>query len=464
MSDLTNHFIGLDTEYKLADGTTKRRIHLDGAASPLVMQTAIDARNALLPHYSNSHSFSHASAHICGQAHTWAKQTILDVCGADERYSLVSLGNGTTAVMNNLARRLKPRSAEKPIVLVSAMEHHANDLPHREQSASVGAQVIHTPLRGESARQGEIDLQALDALLKEHAGKVNYVSFSGVSNVTGIVNPVADIVALVHQYDALAILDAAQSAPHMRLNIAEYDIDFVAFSGHKVYCAGSPGILIAKSEYLAQYPSDEVGGGVVERVDYQSADYLKTYPEREQAGTKDILGLYSLAKVMATLRDYGLDKVSAHGAELWQYAAEKLSTIQGLVIYGQSEQTRLGALSFNIDGIDHGLVASILSDYFGIAVRNECFCAHPYVSSMIKEALWELDLDEVPEDEQEALINRKRGMVRASFSLYNTREDVDALYAALTDIVAKQASFAKEYNVTRSGAYLHKHFAVKFSL
>lgn len=464
MSDLTNHFIGLNTEYKLADGTTKRRIHLDGAASPLVMQTAIDARDALLPHYSNSHSFSHASAHICGQAHTWAKQTILDVCGADERYSLVSLGNGTTAVMNNLARRLKPRSAEKPIVLVSAMEHHANDLPHREQSASVGARVIHIPLRGESARQGEIDLSALEALFKEHAGKVNYVSFSGVSNVTGIVNPVADIVALAHQYDALAILDAAQSAPHMSLNIAEYDIDFVAFSGHKVYCAGSPGILIAKSEYLAQYPSDEVGGGVVERVDYQSADYLKTYPEREQAGTKDILGLYSLAKVMAALRDYGFDKVSAHGAELWQYAADKLSTIQGLVIYGQSEQTRLGALSFNIDGIDHGLVASILSDYFGIAVRNECFCAHPYVSSMIKEALWELDLDEVAEDEQEALINRKRGMVRASFSLYNTREDVDVLYAALTAIVAKQASFTKEYNVTRSGAYLHKHFAVKFSL
>ena len=464
MSDLINHFIGLETEYKLADGTTKRRIHLDGAASPLVMQTAIEARNGLLPHYSNSHSFSHASAHICGQAHTWAKQTILDVCGADERYSLVSLGNGTTAVMNNLARRLKARSADKPIVLVSAMEHHANDLPHREQSALVGAQVIHIPLRGDSARQGEIDLQALEALLKEHAGKINYVSFSGVSNVTGIVNPVADMVALAHQYDALAILDAAQSAPHMSLHIAEQDIDFVAFSGHKVYCAGSPGILIAKSAYLAQYPSDEVGGGVVERVDYQSVDYLNTYPEREQAGTKDILGLYSLAKVMAALRDYGLDKVSAHGADLWQYAAEKLSTIQDLVIYGQSEQPRLGALSFNIDGIDHGLVASILSDYFGIAVRNECFCAHPYVSSMIKEALWALDLDEVPENQQEALINRKRGMVRASFSLYNTHNDIDALYAALKDIVANQASYAKEYDVNHAGAYLHKQFSIEFNL
>lgn len=464
MSDLNNHFIGLDTEYTLANGTTKRRIHLDGAASPLVMKTAIDARDALLPHYSNSHSFSHASAHVSSEAHTWAKQTILDICGADAQYSLVSLGNGATGVLNNIARRLKQRTTEKPIVLVSAMEHHANDLPHREQSAVVDAQVMYIPLCGESAQQGEIDTAALEALLKEHAGKVNYVSFSGVSNVTGIVNPVAEIVALAHQYDALAVLDAAQSAPHMSLNLAENDIDFVAFSGHKVYCGGSPGILIAKSALLARYPSDEVGGGVVSRVDYDSVDYLDSYPQREQAGTKDILGIYSLAKVMSALDSYGLDNVSAHGAELWQYAAEKLSTIQGLVVYGQSEQPRLGALSFNIDDVDHGLIAAVLSDYFGIAVRNECFCAHPYVSSMVKEALWSLDLDSVPEEMQAAMINRKRGMVRASFSLYNSREEVDALHAALVEIVANKDSFEKEYDISDLGAYRHKQFTVEFSL
>ncbi|RVU86651.1 aminotransferase class V-fold PLP-dependent enzyme [Leucothrix sargassi] len=464
MSELHTDFIGLDTAYPLVNGQKKRRLHLDGAASPLVMKTAIEARDALLPHYSNSHSFSHASAHICGQAHTWAKQTILDVCGADERYSLVSMGNGTTSVMNNIARRLKLRSAEKPVVLVSAMEHHANDLPHREQSARSNATLIHIPLRGDSAKQGEIDLDALEALLKEHEGKVNYVSFSGVSNVTGIVNPVAEIVALAHRYDVLAILDAAQSAPHMPLELAKNDVDFAAFSGHKVYCAGSPGILIAKSECLAKYPSDEVGGGVISHVDYDSVDYLDTYPQREQAGTKDILGIYSLAKVMASLDAYGYDKVAAHGAELWTYAEKKLSTIEGLVIYGESEQTRLGALTFNIDDIDHGLVASVLNDYFGIAVRNECFCAHPYVSSMVKESLWTLDLDDVAEEDQEAMINRKRGMVRASFSLYNTLEDVDALYDALTEIVANKATYETEYEVSHAGEYRHKHFAIEFPL
>jgi selenocysteine lyase/cysteine desulfurase len=202
----------------------------------------------------------------------------------------------------------------------------------------------------------------------------------------------------------------------------------------------------------------------VSRVDYDSVDYLDSYPQREQAGTKDILGIYSLAKVMEALQSYGLDNVSAHGAELWQYAAEKLSTIQGLVVYGQSEQPRLGALSFNIDDVDHGLIAAVLSDYFGIAVRNECFCAHPYVSSMVKEALWSIDLDSVPEEMQTAMINRKRGMVRASFSLYNNRENVDALCTALVEIVVNKDSFEKEYDISELGEYRHKHFTVEFSL
>jgi len=222
--------------------------------------------------------------------------------------------------------------------------------------------------------------------------------------------------------------------------------------------------LIAKSECLAQYPSDEVGGGVVDRVDYTSVDYSDSYPQREQAGTKDILGIYSLAKVMAHLQECGFENVSAHGSDLWQYAAEKLGSIQGLVVYGESEQTRLGALSFNIDDLDHGLVAAALSDYFSIAVRNECFCAHPYVSSMVKESLWEIDLESAPEEEHEALINRKRGMVRASFSLYNTRDDIDALYDALNEIITKKESFEKQYDISHIGAYRHKHFTVQFKL
>jgi selenocysteine lyase/cysteine desulfurase len=122
--------------------------------------------------------------------------------------------------------------------------------------------------------------------------------------------------------------------------------------------SGSPGILITKSEFLARYSNDEVGGGVVERFDYGSVDYLNSYPQRDQAGTKYILGIYSFAKVMAALQSAVLYNVQAHGVELCQYASEQLGVIQGLVIYGQTEQTRLGALSFNIEDVDHGLIAA----------------------------------------------------------------------------------------------------------
>ncbi len=460
-NNLLNNFIGLDTPYELADGSSQKRIHLDGAASPLVMKTAIEARDALLPHYSNSHSFAHASAHISGQAQQWACETILSVCGADQRYSLVSLGHGTTAIINNIARRLNQRANEKPIVLVSAMEHHANDLPHRQQSAS---NVIHIPLKGESITQGEIDLNALEQLLIKHSGKVNYISFSGISNVTGIVNPIKDITQLAHNHDVLVILDAAQTAPHMDLKIAECDIDFVAFSGHKVYCAGSPGIMIAKSELLAKYPSDEVGGGVVDHVSYHEVDYVDTYPQRDQAGTKNVLGMYSLAKVMESMAEYGLDKIQEHGEQLWQYAESLLSDIDGLTIYGSTDMPRLGALSFNIIDLDHGFIAAVLSDYFGIAVRNQCFCAHPYVSSLIKEQLWDINLDDVAEDEQEALIDRKRGMVRASFSLYNNKAEIEALVKALKAIVSNTAEYLSHYDSLSDGAYRHKSYIVKTNL
>ena len=454
-----DQFIGLQTVYPLADGGNRQRIHLDGAASPLVMQVARDAQDALLPHYSNSHSHAHASAHISANAMQWARQTLLDICGAKASdYSLVALGNGSTSIINAIARRLRARQDEKPIVLVSGMEHHANDLPHRQQ----GHEVIHIPLLGESDQAGEVDLVALELLLKEHAGNVNYVTVSGVSNVTGIINPIAEITALAHKYDALCVLDAAQMAAHMSLNISDLDVDFVAFSGHKVYCASSPGVLVAKTTLLRNYPSDEVGGGIVSHVSYHDAEYIDDYPAREQPGTKDLLGIYALATVMQELNTIGFDTVQEHSEYLWQHAFQDISKLEGITIYGNSDKPRIGALSFNLNNIDHGLVASILSDYFGIAVRNECFCAHPYVSSMIKESLWNLDLMDIPDEQQEAYINRKRGMVRASFSLYNTKSDIEELTTALRKIIKQINDYAKYYDVLEDGSYRHREFNIRW--
>ncbi len=451
-----DQFIGLNIAYPLANGELKRRLHLDGAASPLVMQDARDAVNALLPHYSNSHSNAHASAHISAQAMAWSQQQILRISGANTDYSFVMQGSGSTAVINNLARRLRPKRQQRSVVFVSAMEHHANDLPHRQQ----GYDIVHMPLEGDSRRMGAIDLKALRDLFENYKDQVNYVAFSAVSNVTGIINPVAEITAMAHEHGAYSLVDAAQMAAHCPLNTAESDIDFLVFSGHKVYCAGSPGILIAKRALLQEHPSDEVGGGIVSHVGYQDYDLLTEYPAREHAGTKNILGIYALAKVMCKLEKHGIRKIQQHGEKVWQYAFDQLSKIEDIVIYGSTEQARIGALSFNINGIDHGLAASILSDYYSIAIRNECFCAHPYVSAMLKEELWELDLSSIPDEQHEAYINRKRGMLRASFSLYNNCSDVDTLCAAIKAMQHNIDTYRREYEPQTDGSYSHKHFSL----
>jgi len=237
MTNYFDQFIGVDTNYPLATGKEQLRIHLDGAASPLVMKAAADAVTSLLPHYSNSHSHSHASARVMSAALNWSIKTILDVTGADDssnkEYSCVFMGSGSTALLNNVARRLSKRDG-KSMVLASAMEHHANDLPHRHHF-----DVEHFPLLGEFENLADIDLAALEQLLIKHQDKLNYITVSAVSNVTGTVNPIKEITRLAHEYGVYVVLDCAQMAAHMALNIADNDADFVIFSGHKVYAGAN---------------------------------------------------------------------------------------------------------------------------------------------------------------------------------------------------------------------------------
>lgn len=451
--NIQERFIGTNTIYPLANGESKPRIHLDGAASPLVMQDAIHAVNALLPHYSNSHSHSHASAQIMAEAMNWSVDKIHEVTNANQDYCCVFMGSGSTALLNNIARRLTKMPVEKNIVLVSALEHHANDLPHRHN-----AEVIHFPLEGENQQLGDINLIELENLLKKHQGHIRYVAFSAVSNVTGVVSSIKKISDLAHQYGAYSVVDCAQMAAHMSLDVSNNNADFFVFSGHKVYAGAAPGVMLAKQKLLEKYPSDETGGGIVDYVDYRNAEFTQSYPAREQPGTKNILGIYALASVLDALNQFGFDNVKQHSQSLWQEAYEKLNRIDGVTIYGDSEKARIGALSFNIAGIDHGLAASILSDYYGIGVRNECFCAHPYVSAFLKEELWNLDLSTIADEDQEAYVNRKRGMLRASFSLYNSSKDIDALVDAIKGLIENIEQYRQKYTPSQNGDYTHKYF------
>ena len=434
---------------------------MDGAASPLPASIALETIQELLPHYSNTHSYVHTSAQISTKALAWAYEQILDCLGADPSdYTAIFTGSGSTSGINRVARGLANARPGRKVVLVSAMEHHANDLPHRQFDNNI----IHIPLEGEGAEQGAIDVVELEVLLKRYKGQVNYIAFSSVSNVTGIANPVKLITRLAHQHDALVLVDAAQSVAHQSTKLSQGDateeVDFLVFSGHKLYTPTAPGVLVAKRSILSQLGGQDLGGGSVDDVSYYDYQLSADYPSKEQSGTPNIVGAIALARVMQALQHYGFNKIETEEHALSNELRDALLSIPNIRIYGDPKAARTSAIAFNHTQIDHGLLAAILNDYYAIAVRNECFCAHPYVSSMLKEELWELDLSGIPENEQTQYIKQKRGMVRVSMSLYNTSADIDALVKALDEINHKIEILRENYRPCEDGSYRHKSFLI----
>lgn len=450
-------FIGLDTQYPCADGQTRRRIHLDSAASPLPAKTALDTIEAMLPHYSNTHSYVHQSAKISTHALAWAHDTVLKFVGADPAvYTSIFTGAGTTAATNRVARGLRASRPEKDVVFVSSMEHHANDLPHRHPDLTI----VHLPLSDPGTYSGGTDITALEALCAEYEGRVNYIAISAVSNVTGVSNPIGEICELAHQHDILVLVDGAQCVTHMPTELDQWQPDFFAFSGHKAYTPCSPGVLVARKSVLQSLPEQDLGGGSVDTVGYFDYELSSTYPEREQSGTPNIVGAIALASVLQELKTFGMHNIAAEEQRLMTHLIDGLSKVPGVCIYADPTLDRRGALAFNIRGIDHGLVAAVLSDYFGIAVRNECFCAHPYVSSLLKEQLWELDLTGIADSEQENYINLKRGMVRVSLALYTNIEEINYLLTSLASLIQRIEEFRPHYQTLANGAYQHRSFVL----
>lgn len=457
-------FIGLDTSYRLADGRVTRRHYLDSAASTLALRSARQLADELLRHYANTHSQAHFSARIANHAYAWAHQQVLDFIQADpERYAAFFAGSGCTAPLNRLARTLAAQRPERDVVLVSLLEHHANDLPHRKQAGTV----IHIPLTGVAPALGSVDLAALERLLEQQRGRVNYVAISAASNVTGIRNPIYDIAVLAHAFDAWILVDASQALAHAPLAMsdtgaAERELDVVVFSGHKLYAPGSPGVAIVRKALLENQEPDEVGGGMVEDVQLRSYQITVQFPDREEAGTPNILGAAQLGAVLNLLQRVGMDQIhTAEQDQLRQFMAA-LTAMPGVRIYGDPDldrTPRLGTVAFNVDGLEHGLVAAALNDYFNVAVRNGCFCAHPYVRELLKPELWALDVD--PDTEEGAvLLKRRQGMVRASLGLYTGEEDIAALLAGIRDLLARPDYYRAQYIADANGDFHHRDFAV----
>lgn len=463
LDKLSRQVVGLDVQYPLATGASSRRIYLDSTASTLRLEVVQNVLDRYQPYYANTHSLVHFSAKVSTEEYQWAHDMMLDFVRADrERYTSFFVGSGTTGGMNRIARTLAARSPERDVVVTSTMEHHSNDLPHRQSFR----EVVHVPTGSDGTTAGTINLDGLRRALEAHRGRVAYVAMTGVSNVTGIINPIHEIAEIAHANDTLIVVDGAQMVAHVPVRMSgnadpARDIDVLAFSGHKIYAPGSPGVVVARKDLFAGGVPQEVGGGMVDGVWLDRFEPTRRFPDREEAGTPNIPGAIGLAAALYALDKVGMDLIFREECELVHYALEKLRGIDGLVIYGETDDCRCqraGAVSFNIRGVHHALTAAVLNDYFNIAVRNECFCAHPYVREMITEVLaGEMD-DKMSNEELEALAELQRGMVRASFGLYTTRADVDGLAGAVRDISDRRDHYAALYEQVSAGEFRHKSF------
>jgi len=490
-------FDGLATTYELAGGEHKRRTYLDSAASNLRLRPAARVMRQALGHYANTHSKLHFGAHVMTRAYEQSHEAILDFVGANpDVYTAVFCGHGVTAGLNRMARQLLPspgrhgQEGARDVVITTMMEHHANDLPHRKHAR----EVVHVPLETDPGGQaGRVDMQALEGAIQEHADRLAYVAITSASNVTGVANPVREIARLAHEAGARVVVDAAQSAAHMPIPIYDestgHALDVVCLSGHKIYAPGSPGVIVARRELFEGREPQTVGGGIVSRVETGSYQITDRLPEREEAGTPNLPGAFLLAATLRILSRVGMDVVERHERELTQRALTRFSDIDGLTLYGSPDlevAERIGVITFNLDALPHGLVAAALNDYFGIAMRNECFCAQPFVRQLLGRAgeaaapvpsgdgapaasCEEAGVSDAGASDAGAGGAQPRsqpgyqqpGMVRASLGLYNTEADIDYAAEALADLAARPEFYREQYQPAGggSGDWRHQSFA-----
>ena len=458
---IQNSFIGQQTQYPIVDGSIGPRRYFDSAASTLMMRPALEVAQNFLEHYSSTHSELHFSARGANRAFDWAHQRVLDFVNADSNiYSSYFAGSGATAGFNRIARELGALRPERDVVIASEMEHHSNDLPHRQYAT----EVVHLPLIGEGAHSGGIDIEVARETIEKYGNRINYLAITAASNVTGVITPIHELAQLAHSVGAYIIVDASQMIAHAPIsmqskNLLFADIDVLIFSGHKIYAPGSPGAVIARSSLLKETSPLELGGGMVEDVYLQYFTPSSELPDREEAGTPNVLGAITLACALDVLLRIGMQTILEKEQQLIDLAWTKLSAIDGVNLYGPNpdQMQRTGTIAFNIKGFDNGLTAAALNDYHNIQVRNGCFCAHPYVREMVKRELWEIDIDPNASN-IEAEVERKRGMARASLGIYTSEDDILALCNAVADLASRQQEILSVYQPRGRSGYCHREF------
>lgn len=374
-------------------------VYLDNAATT---QKPRQVLAALERYYQEDNANVHRGVHTLAERATAAYEAARDKVAAFIHAASrkeVLFTRGTTTSINWLAHFAAERLQPGDQVLISVMEHHSNLIPWQEACRQTGAELVYVYLK-----DGQLDMEDLKAKLDE---RIKFVALAHVSNVLGAINPIKEIARLAHEKGALLAVDGAQAVPHMRIDVQDLDVDFYAFSGHKMLGPTGIGVLYGRQALLETMSPVEFGGEMIDFVYEQEASW-KELPWKFEAGTPNIAGAIGLAAAIDYLEGLGMEAVEAHEQELMAYLLPKLEAIEGLTIYGPEEVSqRAGLVSFNLEGLHPHDVATAL-DYEGVAVRAGHHCAQPLLRHL-----------QVP------------ATVRASFYLYNTKADCDKLIEAI---------------------------------
>ena len=381
----------------------KPLVYLDNGATT---QKPLCVLDAMQEEYLNVNANVHRGVHWMSQQatdlHEAARETVRKFINARSTTEIV-FTRGTTESLNLVASSfVEGCMKEGDEVIVSTMEHHSNIVPWQLQEQRKGIVLKVIPMTDE----GELQLEEYEKLFTE---RTKLVSVTQVSNVLGTVNPVKEMIRIAHEHGVPVVVDGAQSVPHFAVDVQDLDCDFLAFSGHKVYGPTGVGVLYGKEEWLDRLPPYQGGGEMIERVSFEKTTFERP-PLKFEAGTPDYIATHGLATALDYVTSLGMNNILAHEQDLTRYALQQLREIEGMHIYGHRNDSGDAVISFNVGDIHHMDLGTLL-DQLGIAVRTGHHCAQPLMDRL-------------------GIL----GTVRASFGLYNTREEVDALVAGIKRI------------------------------
>ena len=416
-------FIGLDEKFCTSDGRCINTINFDNAATTPPIKSSIEYIEKLSNTYASIGRGTGQKAEITTNLYKESKNFLMNFFNIkDKEKYVVIYVNNTTEGINKLAKTLIREPND--IILTSRMEHHSNDLPWRNRGKVEYIEVD---------ENGRLEIEDLKEKLKTNYGRVKYVSLTGASNVTGYINDIHLIAKLVHEYDCKLIIDGAQLVPHRKVDISgkseEEQIDFLVFSSHKIYSPFGVGVIIGLKEDFIDVDPDYFGGGTVDLVLDNEVTYLPP-PEKNEAGTQNFLGIMALINSLIVINTIGYDYIEKLEHILLTHTINGFKSIPKIINYGDTKDMsdRLGITTFNIENMFHHDVAQILANNKGISVRHGWFCAHPYCRRLMNAT--ETEAKEFLKNPEKKML----GMVRLSFALYNSIDEVDIFLNVLEDI------------------------------